>query len=60
MTAGAWFVILCILQMIDIELTTGILMRGGMANPAKFFLLDEQGNARAPSNPVRVFAGMGL
>lgn len=25
----------------------------------KFFLLDEQGNARAPSAPVRVFAGMG-
>lgn len=31
-----------------------------LANLAKFFLLDERGNARAPSNPVRVFAGMGL
>jgi len=31
----------------------------GLANLAKFFLLDEQGNARAPANPVRVFAGMG-
>ena len=32
----------------------------GLANLAKFFLLDEWGNARAPSNPVRVFAGMGV
>ena len=32
----------------------------GLANLAKFFLLDEQGNVRAPSNPVRVFAGMGV
>lgn len=32
----------------------------GLANLAKFFLLDEWGNVRAPSNPVRVFAGMGV
>ena len=31
----------------------------GLANLTKFFLLDEKGDARAPSNPVRVFAGMG-
>lgn len=32
----------------------------GLANLAKFFLLDAQGNARAPSKPTRVFAGMGV
>lgn len=31
----------------------------GLANLAKFFLLDAQGNARAPTQPTRVFAGMG-
>lgn len=32
----------------------------GLANLSKFFLLDAQGNARAPSQPTRVFAGMGV
>ena len=32
----------------------------GLANLTKFFLLDEQGNARAPAEPARVFAGMGV
>lgn len=36
MTVGALFVILCILQMIDIELTTGILKRGGAARYGMF------------------------
>lgn len=44
MTAGAWFVILCILQVIDIELTTGILKRGGRElNPPMAWCMDRMG-----------------
>jgi hypothetical protein len=48
MTAGAWFVILCILQMIDIKLTTGILKRGGRElNPLMARRMDSLGVAKA-------------
>lgn len=48
MTAGAWFVILCILQVIDIELTTGILKRGGRElNPLMAWCMDRMGVAKA-------------